>query len=99
MSVSRRTLIKAGAAGAGALVLMPSALRAQMMEPASRGRPDRYGDAIPPRPYSSAPATVRPYADPVIDPRLVTRARASFERHRASLRSVDVVGIVDYSKA
>lgn len=98
MSVSRRTIIKAGAAGAGALVLMPSALRAQIADPVLRTRPDRMGD-LPPRPYASAPATPRAYADPVIDPRLVTRARQSFERHRNSLRSIDVVGIVDYSKA
>jgi hypothetical protein len=98
MSVSRRTVIRAGAAGAGALVLMPSALRAQIAEPAYRARPDRYTDA-PPRPYASTPATARPYADPVIDPRLVARARASFDRHRNSLRSIDVVGIVDFAKA
>lgn len=98
MSVSRRTIIKAGAAGAGALVLMPSALKAQIAEPVYRTRPDRYTDA-PPRPYASAPATVRPYADPVIDPRLVARARAAFDRHRSSLRSIDVVGIADFSKS
>ena len=98
MSVSRRTIIKAGAVGAGALVLMPSALRAQIADPVYRTRPDRYGDA-PPRPYASTPATVRPYADPVIDPRLVARARAAFDRHRSSLRAIDVVGIVDFSKA
>jgi len=97
MSVSRRTMIKAGAAGAGALVLMPSVLKAQSAEPLLRARPDRYTDA-PPRPYASAPATARPYADPVIDPRLVARARASFDRHRNSLRSIDVVGIADFSK-
>ena len=97
MSVSRRTIIKAGAAGAGALVLMPSVLKAQIAEPV-RTRPDRYSDA-PPRPYANTPATVRPYADPVIDPRLVARARAAFDRHRSSLRGIDVVGIVDFSKA
>ena len=99
MSVTRRNIIKAGAAGAGALVLMPSALRAQIADPAYRGRPDRMGDVLPPRPYASVPATPRAYADPVIDPRLVTRARQAFERHRNSLSAIDVVGIVDYSKA
>ena len=98
MSVSRRTVIQAGAAGAGALVLMPSALKAQIAEPVYRPRPDRYMDA-PPRPYASVPAAPRAYADPVIDPRLVARARASFDRHRNSLRSIDVVGIADFSRA
>jgi hypothetical protein len=98
MSVSRRTIIQAGAAGAGALVLMPSVLKAQIAEPAYRMRPDRSSE-LPPRPYASAPATVRPYADPVIDPRLVARARASFDAHRNQLRSIDIVGIADFSKA
>lgn len=98
MSVSRRTMIKAGATG-GALMLMPSALRAQIAEPVLRARPDRLGDAVPPRPYSNVPAAPRAYADPVIDPRLVARARASFDRHRASLRGIDTVGIVDFSKS
>jgi hypothetical protein len=99
MSVSRRTIIKAGAAGAGALVLMPSVLKAQAVD-SYRTRPDRYSD-LPsaPRPYASTPATVRPYADPEIDPRLVARARAAYDRHRTSLRAIDVVGIVDFSKA
>src|ERR1044072_7610437 len=96
MSVSRRTVIKAGAAGAGGLVLMPSALKAQSADPPSPPRPDPSTE-LPPRPYASAPATVRPYADPVIDPRLVARARASFDRHRNSLRSIHVVGIAHFS--
>ena len=98
MSVSRRSVIKAGAAGAGALVLIPSALKAQIAEPANRARPDRYLDN-PPRPHASAPATARAYADPIIDPRLGARARASFDRHRNSLQHIDVVGIADFSKA
>jgi L,D-transpeptidase catalytic domain len=99
MSVSRRNVIKAGAAGAGALMIMPSLLRAQSIDPVLRGRPDRLGDTLPPRPYASAPATPRAYADPVIDPRLVTRARLAFDRHRNSVRSIETVGIVDYGKA
>lgn len=36
--------------------------------------------------------------DPVIDTRLLARARASFERHRSRLRHTDIVGIADFSK-
>src|SRR5215217_3986169 len=45
---------------------------------------------------SSSPARV--LVDPVIDPRLLARARASFARHRSRLRNVDVVGIADFTK-
>jgi hypothetical protein len=76
---------------------MPSALKAQIAEP-YRIRPDRSAE-LPPRPYASTPATVRPYADPVIDPRLVARARAAFDSHRNQLRAIDVVGIADFSKS
>jgi len=96
MLLSRRHMIQAGAAG-GALALLPSSLRAQVAEPVLRARPDRNG-ASNYRPYS-VPATARPSADPVIDRRLLARARASFDRHRNSLRDIDVVGIVDFSKA
>ena len=96
MLLSRRKMIQAGAA-TGAAVLMPSALRAQVAEPVYRIRPDRGGDlAARQRPtYASA----RPYADPVIDRRLLARARASFDQHRASLADIDIVGIVDSSQA
>lgn len=94
MLLSRRKMIQAGAA-TGAAVLIPSSLRAQ--DSAYRIRPDRGGDyAAYPRPvYASA----RPYADPVIDRRLLARARASFDRHRASLANIDVVCIVDFTQA
>lgn len=89
MLVSRRQMIQAGAA-TGALALMPSPLRAQVADPVMRARPDRT-DAIP--------ATARPALDPFIDPRIVARARASFDSHRSSLDQIDVVAIADFSKA
>jgi hypothetical protein len=96
MLLSRRHMIQAGAAG-GAVALLPSPLRAQVADPVYRTRPDRGADLD----YGYRPRTApaRPSADPVIDRRLVARARASFDRHRNSLSNIDVVGIVDFSKA
>jgi L,D-transpeptidase catalytic domain len=97
MLLSRRHMIQAGAAG-GALTLLPSSLLAQVAEPVSRIRPDRGADDYGYRPRT-VPATARASADPIIDRRLLARARASFDRHRNSLRDIDVVAIVDFSKA
>ena len=85
MLLSRRQMIEAGTA-AGALAAMSSPLVASVIGP-DRLRPDRM------------PAQPRVAVDPVIDPRLVARARASFDRHRASLDHIDIVGIVDFARA
>jgi hypothetical protein len=55
---------------------------------------------LPVQPISRAvvPAQPRVMVDGVIDPRLLARARASFERHRSQLRYTDVVGIADFSR-
>jgi L,D-transpeptidase catalytic domain len=45
------------------------------------------------------PAAPRSQLDPMVDPRLVARARASFDRHRAELAHVDTVAVVDFTKA
>jgi L,D-transpeptidase catalytic domain len=45
------------------------------------------------------PAAPRVQLDPMVDPRLVARARASFDRHRAELAHVDTVAVVDFTKA
>jgi hypothetical protein len=83
MEFSRRQLIEAGAA-AGALAAISSPILAAVTGP---------------QPLPARPATPRIAIDPVIDSSLVTRARASFDRHRSSLRHIDTVGIVDFSKA
>jgi len=95
MQLSRRHMIQAGAA-TGALTLLPSSLLAQVADPVLRARPDRGNLYGQPR---TVPATARAYADPVIDRRLLARARASFDRHRNSLSQIDVVGIADFSQA
>jgi len=78
-------MIEAGAA-AGAFAAMSSPLLAAVGEPL-RTAPS----PIPARPTVTV--------DPVIDPRIVARARAAFDRHRASLAEIDTVGIVDFAKA
>jgi hypothetical protein len=44
------------------------------------------------------PAQQRVVVDAAIDPRLLGRARAAFDRHRHSLAHTDVVGIVDFTR-
>ncbi|HYD36652.1 MAG TPA: murein L,D-transpeptidase catalytic domain family protein, partial [Allosphingosinicella sp.] len=52
---------------------------------------------LPVRPQT-VPARPRVTVDGIIDPRLLGRARASFDRHRSQLRHTDVVGIADFSR-
>ena len=86
MQFSRRQLIEAGAASATL-----AALSSPILDAVTGPQP------LPARP--SVPAAPRVMIDPVIDAPLVARARASFDRHRALLRHIDTVGIVDFSKA
>jgi hypothetical protein len=92
MSLSRRQIIEAGAA-TGALALISSPAFAAIGPGLSDLRID---DVDPP---ARVPARPRVQLDPFIDPRMVARARASFDRHRASLRHVDIVGIADFTRA
>jgi hypothetical protein len=77
-------MIEAGAA-AGAFAAMSSPLLAAVADPIV--------------PTTRLPARPRVMIDPVIDPRMVARARASFDRHRSSLDHIDIVGIADFTKA
>lgn len=101
MLLSRRHLIGAGAA-TGALAFSSPLLA--MTDPL-RGRPDRLSDlriddlADPVRPSAHATVPARAAShDDAIDPRMIARARASFDRHRSSLSHVDVVGIADFTR-
>ncbi|TMJ13594.1 MAG: murein L,D-transpeptidase catalytic domain family protein [Alphaproteobacteria bacterium] len=47
---------------------------------------------------ATVPAQPKVMVDPVINPQLLARARASFDRHRSSLRHTDIVGITDFSR-
>jgi hypothetical protein len=84
MYVSRRKFIERSAA-AGALTLLSTS---PAFAAAAEG-----GDSSP---LPRSPARVM--VDPVIDPRLLARARASFARHRSRLRHVDMVGIADFTR-
>ena len=86
MSLSRRQIIEAGAA-TGALGLMASSpLLAQVVRPSSPV-------PSPASPPLAVPARPRVMVDPVVDPRIVTRARAAFDRHRSRILHGDIVGI------
>jgi hypothetical protein len=53
---------------------------------------------LPAAPAPAVPAQPRVIVDAAIDPRLLGRARAAFDRHRHSLAHTDTVGIVDFSR-
>ena len=44
------------------------------------------------------PARPRVMVDPVVDPRIVARARAAFDRHRHQIVHGDIVGIADFTR-
>lgn len=91
MPLSRRQIIEAGAA-TGALAVMGSSplLAAVVDMPEVRRRPD-----IAPEPVAARP---RVMVDPTVDPRIVQRARAAFDRHRSRIARTEVVGIVDFTR-
>jgi hypothetical protein len=86
MFVTRRQFIECGAA-AGAVTAV-SAI----------GASSAIASALEDASYPTTRSAARVAVDPVIDTRLLARARASFARHRSRLRHVDLVGIADFSK-
>jgi hypothetical protein len=87
LNFTRRQLIEAGTAS-GALAVLASSSRLLA----------NVGDApVTPAPMP-VPAAPRVMVDPVIDARLLGRARAAFGRHRSRLRHTDIVGITDFSR-
>ena len=102
MLLSRRQIIEAGAAY-GALAAISSPLLAAVPDAAGRTRPDRLSDLRideldPPAASRPVPAAARTASSSLIDPRMVARARAAFERHRSQIRYGDVVGIADFTR-
>lgn len=97
MSLTRRQLIEAGASAGALAVLGSSPLLASVLPGAGKA-PGVAPYAGPDGPLAAAAAPARVTVDPVIDPRLLARARASFDRHRSRIQRPDVVGIVDFSK-
>lgn len=93
MSLTRRQIIEAGASAGALAVLGSSPLLASVLP--GRGRPDHH--AIQPEAPLQA-ARPRVAVDSSVDPRIVARARAAFDRHRSRIQRTEMVGIVDFSK-
>jgi hypothetical protein len=100
MLLSRRQVVGGGVTTAAFCALSTPAFA----QSAARTRPDRLSDLVinevdAPRPAPAAvPARPRTGVDPFLDQRMVARARAAFDRHRASLSRTETVGIVDFTK-
>ena len=96
MSFTRRQIIEAGAA-TGALALVSSSpLLAQAIRPTALSTTNPGIGRTPP---PAVPARPRIMVDPSLDPRIVARARAAFDRHRSQIFNGDIVGIADFTKA
>ncbi len=88
MLFTRRQIIEAGSASSALALVSSSPLLAQVINSAPARR-------------ASAPVPARPRVrvDPSVDPRIVQRARAAFDRHRSQIANGDVVGIADFTRA
>ncbi|HEX2763056.1 MAG TPA: murein L,D-transpeptidase catalytic domain family protein [Allosphingosinicella sp.] len=94
MIYSRRQLLGAGAAAG----LLATAAQGQSLAEIVAGLKDpEPKPAIPPMRSAVVPAR-QIVASGAIDPRLLARARAAFDRHRHQLAHTDVVGITDFSR-
>lgn len=97
MVYSRRQLLGAGAAAG----LVATAAKAESLAELVGLKPTPAPLALPGPTAASAaavPAAPKVIVDPVIDARLLARARAAFDRHRSALRNTDVVGITDFAR-
>lgn len=87
MAMTRRQFIEAGAATTMLAAVASTPLLAQTTP--------RFSTAGP----LPVPARPRVSVDPVIDQRLLTRARAAFDRHRSRIVHPEIVGIADFTRA
>lgn len=98
MIYSRRQLLGAGAAAG----LVATAAKAESLAQLVGLQPAPVPPALPGPTAASAaaavPAAPKVMVDPVIDARLLARARAAFDSHRDRLRHTDVVGITDFAR-
>ncbi len=96
MIYSRRQLLGAGLSAR----FLATAAQGQTLAQIVAGLKDPAPKPLPVQPITRAvvPAQPRVVVNGMIDPRLLARARASFERHRSKLRHTDVVGIADFSR-
>lgn len=93
MIYSRRQLLGAGLSAG----FVATAAQGQTLAEIVAGLKDPEPRPLPVR-TPIVPARPRVTVDGVIDPRLLARARASFDRHRSQLAHTDVVGIADFSR-
>lgn len=93
MIYSRRQLLGAGAAAG----LLATAAQGQTLAEIVAGLKDPEPKPVLP-PMRSAVARPQVTVSGAIDPRLLSRARAAFDRHRHQLAQTDVVGIADFSR-
>lgn len=92
MIYSRRQLLGAGLSAG----FLATAAQGQTLAEIVAGLKDPEPRPLPVRPLVAAQPRVT--VDGVIDPRLLARARAAFDRHRSRLAHTDVVGIADFSR-
>ena len=88
MSLSRRQFVEASAA-TGVIAAISSPLIAAVSQNSPVAAP--VAPIVPARP--------RVMVDPIVDPRIVARARAAFDRHRSQIVHGDIVGIADFTRA
>ncbi|HYI40529.1 MAG TPA: murein L,D-transpeptidase catalytic domain family protein [Allosphingosinicella sp.] len=96
MIYSRRQLLGAGLSAG----FLATAAQGQSLAQIVAGLKDPAPKPLPVRPIAHAVVPVQPrvVVSGAIDPRLLARARAAFERHRSQLHHTDVVGIADFSR-
>jgi hypothetical protein len=94
LAYSRRQLI--GAAASAALFAGTAKASSLAEIVAGLKDPPLAGLAPAPAPVPTAP---RIAVEPVVDPTLLARARAAFDRNRSMLAHTDIVAITDFSKA
>ncbi len=92
MALSRRQFIEASAA-TGVVAAVSSPLIAAVTRDA------QVAPVPSPAAALTVPARPRIMVDPTVDPRIVARARAAFDRHRHQITHGDVVGIADFTRA
>jgi hypothetical protein len=98
---TRRQMLGAGACAG----LLATTSKASTLAEIVASLNEKPAAAVPPpsvmtsQPPMAVPAQPRVIVDAAIDPRLLARARAAFDRHRSNLAHTDVVGIVDFTRA
>ena len=92
MIYSRRQLLGAGLSAG----FIATAAQGQTLAEIVAGLKDPEPRPLPVRPL--VPAQPRVTVDGAIDPRLLARARAAFDRHRSQLSHTDTVAIADFSR-